>query len=59
VDADSKARVVRAAALAGVPVSEFVRVAVEQRAERVLDEHELQTRVPAVLFDHRPVVLRA
>ena len=51
VDPESKARVVRAAALTGSPVSAFVRDAVEERAQRVLDAHQVQTRVPAGFFD--------
>ena len=46
-----KARLERAAALAQVPVSEFVRSAVEERTERVLKEHESRTVVPAEFFD--------
>jgi uncharacterized protein (DUF1778 family) len=46
-----KARLERAAALAQVPVSEFVRSAVEDRTERVLMEHESRTVVPAEFFD--------
>ena len=46
-----KARLERAAALEQVPVSEFVRSAVEDRTERVLHEHESQTVVPAEFFD--------
>jgi uncharacterized protein (DUF1778 family) len=46
-----KARLERAAALEQVPVSEFVRSAVEDRTERVLMEHESRTVVPAEFFD--------
>jgi uncharacterized protein (DUF1778 family) len=46
-----KARLERAAALEQVPVSEFVRSAVEDRTERVLNEHESRTVVPAEFFD--------
>lgn len=46
-----KARLERAAALEQVPVSEFVRSAVEDRTERVLLEHESRTVVPAEFFD--------
>ena len=45
-----KARLERAAALEQVPVSEFVRSAVEDRTERVLMEHESRTVVPAEFF---------
>jgi uncharacterized protein (DUF1778 family) len=46
-----KARLERAAALEHVPVSEFVRSAVEDRTERVLMDHESRTAVPAQFFD--------
>jgi len=48
---DSKTRLERAAALAQVPVSEFVRTAAEDRAEQILREHDTQTTVPAEFFD--------
>lgn len=48
---DSKARLERAAELADVPVSDFVRSAVEERAEQVLHAHDSQTTVPAGFFD--------
>ncbi len=48
---DSKARLERAAELAHVPVSDFVRSAAEERAEQVLREHDAQTTVPAGFFD--------
>jgi uncharacterized protein (DUF1778 family) len=48
---DSKARLERAAELAQVPLSDFVRTAAEDRAEEVLREHETTTRVPAEFFD--------
>ena len=48
---DSKARLERAAALAHVPLSDFVRSAAEDRAEQVLREHDTQTTVPAEFFD--------
>jgi len=34
-----------------VPVSDFVRSAVEERAERVVAEHETYTRVEATFYD--------
>lgn len=46
-----KERIERAAELAQVPVSDFVRTAAEERADRVLDEHLTHTRVPAAFFD--------
>ncbi len=48
---DSKARLERAAELAHVPVSDFVRSAAEERAEQVLREHDAQSIVPAGFFD--------
>lgn len=48
---DSKARLERAAELTHVPVSDFVRSAVEERAEQVLRDHDAQTTVPADFFD--------
>lgn len=48
---ESKARIEWAAALVNAPVSEFVRSAVEERAERIVGEHEAQTRVPPEFFD--------
>ena len=48
---DSKTRLERAAELARVPVSDFVRSAAEERAEQVLREHAAQTTVPAGSFD--------
>ena len=46
-----KERIEQAAELARVPVSDFVRTAAEERADRVLDEHLTHTRVPAAFFD--------
>jgi uncharacterized protein (DUF1778 family) len=48
---ESKARIEHAAALVDVPLSDFVRSAAEERAERVMAEHETQTRVPSEFFD--------
>jgi uncharacterized protein (DUF1778 family) len=48
---ESKARIERAAALVRTPVSDFVRSAAEERAERVMAEHDAQTAVPAEFFD--------
>lgn len=47
----SKARLERAAELTNVPVSDFVRSAVEERVEQVLRDHDVQTTVPADFFD--------
>jgi uncharacterized protein (DUF1778 family) len=46
-----KARIEHAAELARVPVSDFVRSAAEAHADRVLAEHQTETRVPADFFD--------
>jgi uncharacterized protein (DUF1778 family) len=54
-----KARLERAAALEQVPVSEFVRSAVEDRTERVLKEHESRTVVPTQFFDQLLAALDA
>lgn len=48
---DSKARLERAASLSNVPLSDFVRSAAEDRAERILADHESTTRVSAEFFD--------
>lgn len=46
-----KALIERAAALVDEPVSEFVRTAAEEKADRVIREHEAMTTVPAEFFD--------
>lgn len=46
-----KARLEYAAELEHMPVSEFVRTAAVERAERVVMDHQSQTRVPAEYFD--------
>lgn len=48
---DRKSAIERAAALLDEPVSEFARTAAEEKAERVLREHEATTTVPAEFFD--------
>ena len=48
---ERKSRIEHAAELSHVPVSEFARAAVEERAEQVLREHEATTVVPAAFFD--------
>ena len=52
-------RIEHAAALLGESTSEFVRSAAEERAERVLSEHESRTRVPAEFFDELQAALDA
>ena len=56
---DAKARLERAAALAHVGVSDFVRSAAEERAEQVLAEHETQTVVPGEFYDELLAALDA
>jgi uncharacterized protein (DUF1778 family) len=51
VQPEGKARLELAANLVHVPLSDFVRSAAEDRAEQVLSEHEVLTRVPAEFFD--------
>jgi uncharacterized protein (DUF1778 family) len=48
---DRKSRIERAAGLVHEPVSEFARTAAEEKAERVIREHESTTTVPATFFD--------
>lgn len=55
----AKARIERAAALVDEPVSEFVRVAVEQRAAQVLADHDARTYVPSSFFDELLAALTA
>jgi uncharacterized protein (DUF1778 family) len=46
-----RALIERAAKLAGEPVTAFARTAAEERADRVLREHQAITTVPAEFFD--------
>ena len=48
---ESKARMERAAEIARVPLSDFVRTAAEDRTEQVLREHDATITVPAAFFD--------
>jgi uncharacterized protein (DUF1778 family) len=48
---ERKSRIERAAELVHEPVSEFARSAAEEKAERVIREHEATTTVPAEFFD--------
>lgn len=48
---ESKAQMERAAEIARVPLSDFVRSAAEDRAERVLREHDATVTVPGAFFD--------
>lgn len=51
VSPDNRARIERAAEIAGEPVTAFARSAAEQRAEQILREYEATTTVPAEYFD--------
>jgi uncharacterized protein (DUF1778 family) len=46
-----RVRIERAAELAGEPVTSFARAAAEERADRILREHDATTTVPAAFFD--------
>ena len=59
VTPDGKTRIERAAELIGEPPTAFARTAAEERAERVLREHEATTTVPSAFFDDLLVVLDA
>lgn len=48
---ERKSRIERAAELVHEPVSEFARTAAEEKAERVIREHETTTTVPPEFFD--------
>jgi uncharacterized protein (DUF1778 family) len=48
---ESKARMERAAGIARVPLSDFVRTAAEERTEQILREHDATITVPAAFFD--------
>lgn len=48
---DRKSQIERAAAIVDEPVSEFARTAAEEKADRILREHEATTTVPAAFFD--------
>lgn len=48
---ERKSRIERAAELVHEPVSEFARTAAEEKADRVIREHEATSTVPAEFFD--------
>lgn len=48
---ESKARMERAAEIARVPLSDFVRAAAEERTDQILREHDATITVPAAFFD--------
>ncbi|MCH9668700.1 MAG: DUF1778 domain-containing protein [Actinomycetia bacterium] len=48
---DRKSLIERAAELMHEPVSEFARTAAEEKAQRIIDEHEATTTVSAEFFD--------
>lgn len=51
LDPIERSRIERAAELTGEPLTAFARAAAEERADRVLREHEATTTVPAAFFD--------
>jgi uncharacterized protein (DUF1778 family) len=51
LDPVERIRIERAAELAGEPVTSFARAAAEERADRILREHDATTMVPAAFFD--------
>jgi uncharacterized protein (DUF1778 family) len=59
VSPQNKARIERAAELTGEPVTSFARSAAEEKAERILREHEATTTVPAEFFDDLMAALDA
>lgn len=56
---DRKSLIERAAALMHEPVSEFVRGAAEEKADRIIREYEATTTVPAEFFDEMLAALDA
>lgn len=48
---ERKSLIERAADLVHEPVSEFARTAAEEKADRIIREHEATTTVPAGFFD--------
>lgn len=48
---DRKSLIERAAELVHEPVSEFARAAAEEKADRIIREHEATTTVPPEFFD--------
>jgi len=54
-----RARIERAAELAGEPPSAFVRAAAEDRADQVLRAHDAVTTVPPEFFDELIAALDA
>lgn len=48
---ERKSLIERAAELVHEPVSEFARTAAEEKADRIIREHEATTTVPAGFFD--------
>lgn len=51
VSPQDKARIERAAELSGEPVTSFARTAAEEKADRILREHDATTTVPPEFFD--------
>lgn len=59
VSPEDKGRIERAAELVGEPVTSFARTAAEEKADRILREHEATTTVPAEFFDELIAALDA
>lgn len=59
VSPENKALIERAAELTGEQPTAFARTAAEERAERVLREHEATTAVPSQFFDDLLAALEA
>lgn len=59
VTPEHKAMIERAAEIAGEPLSSFARDAAEERADRILREHDATTVVPAEFFDELLAALDA
>lgn len=48
---DRKSHIERAATIVHEPVSEFARTAAEEKADRIIREHDATTLVPSEFFD--------
>lgn len=56
---EQKSLIEQAARLVDEPVSDFARTAAEEKAERIVREHEATTTVPAEFFDDLAAALDA
>ncbi len=59
MSAHGRALIEHAAELTGEPITAFARTAAEERAERVVREHEATTTVPEEFFDDLVAALDA